>query len=109
MMGVVSPTADELQLLQLAFGERLSVDVLLARYTTARVGGPAKALVITESVAELVDTVKRLWEMPLPFVILGGGSNVLVSDAGYQGVVVLNRARQVHFDVKQEPPTVWAA
>jgi UDP-N-acetylmuramate dehydrogenase len=42
-------------------------------------------------------------------VILGGGSNVLVSDAGFQGVVILNRARQVRFDVKHESPTVWAA
>ena len=109
MMGLVSPTAEDLQPLQIAFGARLRMDVPLSRYTTARVGGPAKALVIVESVSELVETVKRLWEMPMPFVILGGGSNVLVSDAGYQGVVVLNRARQIHFDVKREPPTVWAA
>jgi UDP-N-acetylmuramate dehydrogenase len=56
-----------------------------------------------------VEAVKLLWELPLPFVILGGGSNILVSDAGFQGVVVLNRARQVHFDAKRELPTVWAA
>jgi len=109
MMGLVSPTAENLQPLQVAFGARLRIDAPLARYTTARVGGPAKALVFAECVSELVDTVKRLWELPLPFVILGGGSNVLVSDAGFQGVVVLNRARQVHFDLKREPLTVWAA
>lgn len=108
-MNLVSPTAEELQPLQAAFGARLKIDASLARFTTARVGGPARALVSVESVPQLVETVNHLWETPLPFVILGGGSNVLVSDAGFQGVVVLNRARQVRFDIKSEPPTVWAA
>jgi UDP-N-acetylmuramate dehydrogenase len=41
-------------------------------------------------------------------MILGGGSNLLVSDAGVRGVVLLNRARQVEFQEGSEPPTVWA-
>jgi UDP-N-acetylmuramate dehydrogenase len=41
-------------------------------------------------------------------MILGGGSNLLVSDAGVRGVVLLNRARQVEFQEGSEPPLVWA-
>ena len=40
---------------------------------------------------------------------LGGGSNVLVSDAGVRGIVILNKAREVVFNEESEPPTVWAA
>jgi UDP-N-acetylmuramate dehydrogenase len=48
--------------------------------------------------------------LELPFIILGGGSNVLVSDAGVRGVVVMNRARRVDFDDAAEisSPSVWA-
>jgi UDP-N-acetylmuramate dehydrogenase len=104
----VSPMKnDELHTLQMTFGTRVRRDVPLSRYTSARVGGPAKALIIVRNGSELVDTVRQLWSLSLPFVILGGGSNVLVSDAGFQGVVVLNRARKVRFDVNHEPATVW--
>jgi len=109
MMALVSLMNQKMQTLQMAFGSRLRNDVPLARYTSARVGGAAEALIIVESVAQLIDAVKQLWSMPLQFVVLGGGSNVLVSDAGYQGVVILNRSRQIRFEINHEPPTVWAA
>jgi UDP-N-acetylmuramate dehydrogenase len=109
MKAPVGPTVDEMKTLQTAFGVRFRTGVPLARYTSSRVGGPARALVFVGSVSELVETVDFLWSQPFPFVIIGGGSNILVSDAGFHGVVVLNRARQVRFDVKHEPPSVWAA
>ncbi len=39
---------------------------------------------------------------------LGNASNVLVSDAGYRGVIVINRAKAIHFDLDVSPPTVTA-
>jgi UDP-N-acetylenolpyruvoylglucosamine reductase len=45
----------------------------------------------------LVEVITRLWEMKVPFILLGGGSNVLISDKG-AGVVVHSRARQIRFD-----------
>ena len=71
-------------------------------------GGPADALVIVNSTAELTDTVRHLWDLEVPFVVLGGGSNILVSDAGVRGVVVFNRAKKVRFDDSGYPPTVRA-
>ena len=76
-------------------GDRLQKDVPLARLTAARVGGRADALVTANSVEQLAETTSHLWAAELPFVVLGGGSNVLVSDAGVREVVVLNRAKQV--------------
>ncbi len=100
--------------LRAAFGNRLQENVPLAPYTSARIGGPADALVTVTSADELADTLSRLWEMNVPWALLGGGSNVLVSDRGLRGVAVLNRAKAVRFDNgsplrgSDDKPRVWA-
>lgn len=99
------PTYEYLQSL---FGAALQADVPLARYTAARVGGLADALLVVNSVEALAQAAQQLWELELPFRMLGGGSNVLVSDEGVRGVVLLNRARKIEFDTTAHPPTVWA-
>jgi UDP-N-acetylmuramate dehydrogenase len=94
--------------LQALFGQRLRLDVPLDRFTSARVGGPADALLEVNSADELALAATTLWSEDLPWMVLGGGSNILVSDAGVRGIVLLNRARQVDFQEASEPPTVWA-
>jgi len=89
------------------FGKRLQENVSLAPYTSARIGGPADALITAVSADELAVTVSYLWNMGIPYEMLGGGSNVLVSDKGVRGVVVLNRAKVVRF-YKGSKPKVWA-
>ncbi|RJP47297.1 MAG: UDP-N-acetylmuramate dehydrogenase [Anaerolineaceae bacterium] len=93
--------------LRAAFGERLQENVSLAAYTSARIGGPADALIVVKSADELAQAVTRLWEMDAPFIILGGGSNVLVSDKGVRGMVILNRAKEIRFETGDQP-NVWA-
>jgi len=85
------------------FGDRLQENVTLAPYTSARIGGTADALVTVKSADELAETMTRIWEMQIPCVLLGGGSNVLVSDRGVRGVVVLNRAKEVRFEMGDRP------
>lgn len=60
----------------------------LAELTTLRVGGPADAYVEATSEAELVDTVRAADDAGEPLLVLGGGSNLLVADEGFGGVVV---------------------
>lgn len=91
-----------------AFPDRLQKGALLARYTASRIGGPADALIEAQSSEELESIVSLCWRYDIPFFILGGGSNVLVSDRGVRGLVIINRARQVRFDIQAQPPTVWA-
>ncbi len=90
-----------------AFGENLQENVSLAAYTSARIGGNADALLVANTADELAEIVSRFWEMEIPFFLLGGGSNLLISDAGYRGVVVLNKAKNVRFS-EGETPTVLA-
>ena len=92
--------------LRAIFGERLQTDVPLARYTSARAGGTADLLLMVETVDELANTAQKLWQTAQPFRILGGGSNILISDAGMRELVLLNRARQIRFDEDADPPIV---
>jgi UDP-N-acetylmuramate dehydrogenase len=100
------------QKLRDAFGEALQENVILANYTTAHVGGAASALLPVYSCAEIERAAGILWDLNVPFHLLGSGSNVLVSDSGYDGVILLNHARnfkiETHTSPLYEGPTVWA-
>jgi len=93
--------------LHAAFGARLQENVSLAPYTSARIGGPADLMIIARNADELAHTAQMLWDLNAPFIILGGGSNVLVSDKGVREIVVLNKAKGVKFNPADQP-TVWA-
>jgi UDP-N-acetylmuramate dehydrogenase len=82
-------------------------NISLAPYTSARIGGAADILVTVKSVDELADAMKIIWDYGMPFYILGGGSNLLVSDKGVRGVVVLDRAKDVVFE-SGDQPTAWS-
>ena len=94
--------------LRVTFGERMQENVPLSSYTAARIGGPADVLVFVRNADELVQAGEKLWAMDMPFILLGGGSNVLVSDQGVRGVVIINRARLVKFKSQADHPTVHA-
>ena len=90
--------------LRRAFPEILEESGPLARYTAARIGGPAEFLLKVHSAGELERAAEQLWELGSEFRLLGGGSNVLVADKGILGVVVLNQAKDVNF----KEQSVWA-
>ena len=92
--------------LRSAFGGSLREYEPLAKHTTSRIGGPAEFLVVAESAAVLAEQVRTARQMNLPFFILGSGANVLISDAGVRGLVIVNRARDVRIDEAGETPTV---
>ena len=99
---------EQKQELLFAFGDRINRSVSLARYTAARIGGAADWLLVVNTAEQLSDAVNRLWGMNIPFMVLGGGSNILVSDFGVRQWVILNQARQIHFDLDQKHPMVTA-
>jgi UDP-N-acetylmuramate dehydrogenase len=61
---------------------------LLADHTTLRVGGPARRMITVKTEAELVEAVRDLDASGEPLLVLGGGSNLLVGDAGFDGTVI---------------------
>jgi UDP-N-acetylmuramate dehydrogenase len=93
--------------LRTEFGDAVQENVQLAPYTSARIGGPADVMVTARSAEELVRAVTFLRGDGIPFLMLGGGSNVLVSDKGVREVVLLNKAKAIRFE-SGDQPSVWA-
>jgi UDP-N-acetylmuramate dehydrogenase len=62
--------------------------VALSDHTTLRVGGAARRMIITETETELIEKVRELDAAGEPLLILGGGSNLLVGDSGFDGTVI---------------------
>lgn len=68
----------------------------LAELTTLRLGGPARELVRAADEGTLLDAVRRADAAGTPLLVLGGGSNLVVADAGFEGTVVRVETRGVH-------------
>lgn len=102
----MTETTSAFEILSEHFGDAVKENVSLAPYTSARIGGPADVLITVKSKDELANVVEIIWDNNLDYIILGGGSNVLVSDKGFRGVVVLNRAKEVKFGLGDQPQ-VW--
>ena len=71
---------------------------LLAPYTTFKIGGPADWFCETRNEQEVVEAIKFAKEKKLPFFILGNGSNLLVSDDGFRGVVIKMENEEVQIN-----------
>ena len=61
---------------------------LLSELTTSRVGGPAERVLAPATRRELVETARELFDSREPFLIVGGGSNLIVADEGFEGAVL---------------------
>ncbi len=69
----------------------------LAKYTSARLGGPADFLYIAKDsdYRETLSVLRIAWAYGLPLTVIGGGANVLVADKGIRGLTVINRATRI--------------
>ncbi len=103
---MTAAVAVPVDLLRQRFGDAVQENVILAPYTSARIGGPADVLLTVKTADELADVVQFAWQNDVAFTMLGGGSNVLVSDKGVRGLVVLNRSKVVRFEEGSQPQ-VW--
>lgn len=68
--------------------ERVLFEEPMSRHTTFRIGGPAEVFLMPESYGQIQKILKLCQKEKIPFFILGNGSNLLVSDSGYRGVII---------------------
>jgi len=96
---MTKPVLTEIQKnsLESFFGNKLKMDEMMGRYSVMQVGGPADYLAIVENKKELEESVRFLWEEEILFILIGGGSNTLISDKGIREVVIINKAKDVKF------------
>ncbi len=83
--------------LELPIFDGLLRDQPLARYTAARLGGPADYLYIAKQpdYGDAIALLEATWRRDMPVTLIGGGANVLVADAGIRGLTVINRATEI--------------
>jgi UDP-N-acetylmuramate dehydrogenase len=87
----------QLQQLKSLIAKPVQTDVALAKYTTFKIGGAAKYFFIAQDNEDLVRAVTFAKKLKIPSYILGGASNVLVSDQGFNGLIIINQAKDILF------------
>ncbi|MDP3995688.1 MAG: UDP-N-acetylmuramate dehydrogenase [bacterium] len=70
-------------------------NVSLEEFTTFRIGGKAKYFFVAKNEKDLIEAVKFVKDNKLPFFIFGGGSNLLVSDGEFKGIVIKTQNRKL--------------
>lgn len=77
----------------MAIEERIEKNVILAPFTTFNIGGPAKFFLAVNTREELLAAIDWAEKNKQAFFVLGGGSNIIVSDSGFDGLVIKNDCR----------------
>ena len=86
--------------LDLPLTDGLQAGQPLARFTAARLGGPADYLYIAKdpNFDDTVELLRQAWQRQMNVTVIGGGANILVSDSGIRGLTIINRATRIKFE-----------
>lgn len=101
-MGLNNLTEIRRRLAEKTDEKNISENISMAEYTSFRAGGNADMMVIPQGTDELRAVLKILTQSGCPYMILGNGSNVLVKDSGYRGVIVKMGSSFDFVDVREE-------
>ncbi len=67
----------------------------LKNVTTLSIGGPAKKFVTVKSQEELIEAIQYAKDQNLPYLVIGGGSNLLMADEGFEGLIIKNEIQGI--------------
>ena len=97
------------ELLSAAMGnDRILLQESMKKHTTFRIGGPADVFAVPQTIDEAAEIVRVCREHGTPFYVIGNGSNLLVSDSGYRGVVLQIFKNLSEIIIDEENVTVQA-
>lgn len=74
---------------------RVKMNEPLSLHTSFKIGGPAQFYYEANSSGEVAEAAKTAEELKLPYLLLGGGSNILVGDKGFPGLVIRNKSQNI--------------
>lgn len=81
-------------------------NIILAPHTTFKIGGPAKYFIEVNSKEEIIEAANWAKEKNLPIFVLGGGSHIVISDRGFDGLVI--KIQNSKFQILNYRVTAWA-
>lgn len=93
--------SDLIRTLRSAGIRRMAAGEPMTRHTSWRIGGPADYLCVVEDEPQLLAAIEAAQARQLPWLVLGGGNNILVADEGIEGLVILNRLRGIAIDEQE--------
>lgn len=82
---------DKFEKLKEEFGKECKLNVPLSKYNTLQIGGPADAFLEVKKEADLIAAFKLAKKIGIKCLILGGGSNLLINDNGFRGLIIHNK------------------
>ncbi len=86
---------DKLEKLEKALGKGAKVNEPMGKHTTLKIGGPARLFIIVGSEQDLKKVVREAIKLGLPYLVIGDGSNLLVHDKGYYGLIIRNKVQGI--------------
>jgi UDP-N-acetylmuramate dehydrogenase len=89
------------KLIKILGGDLVRLNESLARHTTFKIGGPADLFFVAKTTKDLKKAVLSAKKIKIPFFLLGRGSNILVSDKGFRGLVIKNETSQIKISGKR--------
>lgn len=92
--------------LRALLGPAVAFDEPMARHTTFKIGGPADALAQPQNESQLRQLIQWTRQNSIPYLVFGGGSNLLVRDGGIRGLVICMRAMAGDVRWRPSPPQV---
>jgi UDP-N-acetylmuramate dehydrogenase len=87
-------------------GPAVTFDEPMARHTTLKIGGPADALAQPQNESQLRQLIQWTRQNSIPYLVFGGGSNLLVRDGGIRGLAICMRAMAGDVRWRSSPPQV---
>ena len=81
---------------------RIMLNEPMSRHTSFKTGGPCDVAVVPRDINDLRNTILLANMTKTPYYIIGNGSNVLVSDAGVRGIVILTEEIEEHFSIEEQ-------
>ena len=78
------------------FGEnKVLINVDLSQFSSFKIGGPADLLIKIQNTDELVKSVNFAKNLKINYFIIGGGTNLLISDSGFRGLIIKNDSNKI--------------
>jgi UDP-N-acetylmuramate dehydrogenase len=90
-------TTEQIQIIKMALPSVIENEPM-AKHTNFRIGGPARLYFVAQSSDDLMKAVHTASEEGIPWYLFGGGSNLLVSDKGYDGLMIQAADRHLSFE-----------
>lgn len=75
--------------------DRFKFDEPISSYTALNIGGPAKLFFIAFTTQELIKIINMCRDLNLPYFLFGTGSKIMISDQGFEGLVIKNRTKNI--------------